>query len=191
MKKTLIVLGVSAIAAVATKVVTSNVKKQKEEKGKFEFKGLFEKAAVKQAAKDSVEAVKGISKESLIMMGLKVLVDIFKADRKAFNKIAIEMGVICGVSGILMTAMDRKKYKEVFNDNKRLIIPSMLIDTILHIEHYMGCFALGGGIRCLIDCYRFKRFDSWISKIILETIIGTIVANLLLMFVPTTSKEVA
>lgn len=189
MKKTLIVLGVSAIAAVATKVVTSNVKKQKEEKGKFEFKGLFEKAAAKQAAKDSVEAVKGISKESLTMIGLKVIVDIFKADRKAFNKIAIEMGVICGVSGIIRTAMYSKEYKEVFNDNKRLIIPAMIIDTISNIVHYMGCFALGGGIRCLIDCYRFKCFDSWISKIILETIMGTFVANLLLMFMPTTSKE--
>lgn len=189
MKKTLIILGVSAIAAVATKVVTSNVKKQKEEKGKFEFKGLFKKAAAKQAAKDSVEAVKGISKESLTMIGLKVLVDIFKADRKAFNKIAIEMGVLCCVSGIIRTAMYRKEYKEVFNNNERLFIPAMLIDTISNIVHYMGCFALGGGIRCLIDCYRFKCFDSWISKIILETIIGTIVANLLLIFVPATSKE--
>lgn len=191
MKKALIILGVSAVTAVVTKVVTSNVKKQKEEKGKFEFKGLFEKAAAKQAAKDSVEAVKGISKDALIMIGLKVLLNIFKSNRKAFNKIAIEMGVICGVSGILTTAMDRKIYSEAFKDKKLIAILAFIIDTINSIIHYMGCFALGGGIRCLIDCYRFKCFDTWISKIILETIIGSIVANLLLMFIPTTSKEVA
>lgn len=191
MKKALIILGVSAVTAVVTKVVTSNVKKQKEEKGKIEFKGLFEKAAAKQAAKDSVKAVKGIGKEALIMMGLKVIVEIFKADRKYFNKVAIIMGVVCGGFGILSTAMDRKKYKEVFDGKKRLIIPAMLIDTILHIAHYVGCFALGGGIRLLIDCYRYKCFESWISKIILETIVGSIVADLLLMFVPSISKEAA
>lgn len=191
MKKTLIILGVSAIAAVATKVITSNVKKQKEEKDKFEFKGLFEKAAAKQAAKDSVEAVKGIGKESLSLIGLKVLLNIFKTNRKTFNKIAIEFGVLCVVSGILTTAMDRKKYKEVFNDNKRTIIPAMLIDTIMHIAHYIGCVALGAGIRCIIECYKLKRFDSWITGILLESIIASAITSVLTMFLPTTSKEVA
>ena len=189
MKKALIILGVSAIAAVATKVVTSNVKKQKEEKGKFEFKGLFEKAAAKQAAKDSVEAVKGISKEALIMIALKAVTIAFKTNRKAFNKFVIEMSIICGGFGILSTAMDRKKYKEVFDGKKRLNIPAMLLDTILHIIHYMELFLFGGGIGWLIGCYTLNSFDSWIPKIILETIVGSIVANLLFMFVPTTSKE--
>ena len=59
MLRGLIVLAATTVATVATTVIVSNVKKQKEEKGKFEFKGLFEKAAAKQAAKDSVKAIKG------------------------------------------------------------------------------------------------------------------------------------
>lgn len=186
MKKTLIVLGVSAIAAVATKVITSNVKKQKEEKDKFEFKGLFEKAA-KQAAKDTVEAVKSISKESLSLIGLKVLLNIFKTNRKAFNKIAIEMGVLCGAFGILSTALDYKKYKdddkhnEAFEKRKWLV---MLIDTIMHIVHYLECGTIGCGIGWLLGCFKYKTFDPWISGILLESIIASAITSVLLMFLP-------
>lgn len=191
MKKTLIVLGVSAITAVVTKVVTSNVKKQKEEKGKFEFKGLFEKAAAKQAAKDSVEAVKGISKEALIMIGLKALVEIFKLNRKAFNEIAIEVAVVNGILGIFRTSWDYDEYKKVFEDKKRFIVPAMIIDSISHTFHYLMTSMVGAGIGWLIVCFKYKSFDSWISKIILESIVGYIIGSILTLFLPSTSKEVA
>lgn len=187
MKKALIILGVSAVTAVVTKVVTSNVKKQKEEKGKFEFKGLFEKAAAKQATKDSVEAVKGISKEALSLIGLKALVEIFKANRKGFNKIAIEIGVLCGVSGILTTAMDRKKYESL--ENKKWL--TIIKDAVMNIAHYLECVLFGSAIGWLIGCFRYKSFDSWISKIILETIIESIIGSILSLILVAPSNEVA
>lgn len=187
MKKTLIVLGVSAVTAVVTKVVTSNVKKQKEEKGKFEFKGLFEKAAAKQAAKDSVEAVKGISHDVFSTIGMMALIEIFKSNKKAFAKIAIEMGIVSGALGIFRTSWDRKEYEETFGNKKWL---AMAVDSLLHAGHYLGCSLSGAGIGWLIGCYNCNSFDPWITKTILTTIIGFIIGNLLSMFLPS-SKEVA
>lgn len=184
MKKALIVLGVSAIAAVATKVVTSNVKKQKEEKGKFEFKGLFEKAAAKQAAKDSVKAVKGISHEVFSTIGMMALIEIFKSNKKAFTKIAIEMGIVSGALGIFRTSWDRKEYENAFDGKKRFIIPAMLIDTLIHAMHYFECSLTGAGIGWLIVCFKYKSFDSWITKTVLSTIIGFIIGNILTLFLP-------
>lgn len=184
MKKALIILGVSAVTAVVTKVVTSNVKNQKEEKGKFEFKDLFEKAAAKQAAKDSVEAVKGISKEVFSTIGMMALIEIFKSNKKAFAKIAIKMGIISGVSGIIRTSWDRKEYENVFDGKKRFIIPAMLIDSLIHAIHYFECGLTGAGIGWLIVCFKYKSFDSWITKTVLSTIIGYIIGNILTMFLP-------
>lgn len=181
MKKTLIVLGVSAIAAVATKVVTSNVKKQKEEKGKFEFKGLFKKAAVKQAAKDSVEAVKGISHDIFSTIGMMALIEIFKSNKKTFAKIAIEMGIISGALGVFRTSWDRKEYEETFGNKKWL---AMTVDSLLHAMHYLEYGLSGAGIGWLIVCFKYKSFDSWITKTVLSTIIGFIIGNILTMFLP-------
>lgn len=188
MKKTLIVLGVSAIAAVATKVVTSNVKNQKEEKGKFEFKGLFEKAAAKQAAKDSVEAVKGVGHDVFSTIGMMALIEIFKSNKKAFAKIAIEIGIFNGVLGIFRTSWDRKEYEETFGNKKWL---AMTVDSLLHAGHFLGYSMIGAGIGWLIGCYNCNSFDPWIAKTALSTIIGFIVANILTMFLPSTFKEVA
>lgn len=79
MLKGLIVLAATTVVTVTTTVIVSNVKKQKEEKGKFEFKGLFEKAAAKQAAKDSICGIKGGIRTYFNSYGWVLLIGLLKS----------------------------------------------------------------------------------------------------------------
>lgn len=190
MLRGLIVLAATTVATVATTVIVSNVKRQKEEKGKFDFKGLFEKAAAKQAAKDSVKAVKGGIRRyfdsygwALLILGSKEFIKSFGV-KNVLSVTGVSAGISFGcviIASIIATLIGDKD--KTLKEKLSLFLGKIKEGSLYMIETYTMILCFIKDIITILLAYSYIKSKHPLAMF--NTNYKFIIIQLILMLIPT------